>query len=210
MQISAEARWFWPEALPPGLEDWYRTRAGSCPPGGGAHREDVYLLDPGQVELGLKTRGAKPGVEIKGLVRVAPTASGRAPLSARLELWTKWTAPSLDLAGRPSVRMDKQRWLRKYDAGTADTLSEVALGADERPTDGRLPRSGCNVELTRVRLDDGCVWWTLGCESFGTHVDEIEANLGRALEHLAHTSPPGFGDAFEASYPTWLARHGAR
>lgn len=210
MQISAEVRWFWADALPPGLETWYRSQAGRIAPGGGEHREDVYLLDATQVELGLKTRGKKPGVEIKGLVRVSPTALGRAPLSARVELWTKWSAPSLDLAGRPTVALDKQRWLRKYDAGRPDALVEIALTADERPVDGPLPRSGCNVELTCVRRVDGRVWWTLGCESFGVQIDELQDNLGRTLEHLAGTAPPALGAALEASYPTWLARHASR
>jgi hypothetical protein len=210
MQVSAEVRWFWADTPPSDLADWYRRRAGQHAPGGGLHREDVYLLDTSQVELGLKTRGTKPGVEIKGLVRTSSAAIGQAPLRARAELWTKWSTQSLDLSGRSTVTLDKQRWLRQYDTSRRDALVEVALGADEAPLDGPRPQRGCHVEWTCVRLGNGRVWWTLGCESFGARVEELEDNLGRMLEHLAGTAPPALGAALEASYPTWLARHAGR
>jgi hypothetical protein len=58
MQVSAEIRWFWRDAPPAGLEDWFRD-AGvhGCPADDEETRTDVYLREPGQVELGLKRRG---------------------------------------------------------------------------------------------------------------------------------------------------------
>src|SRR3982751_1191157 len=40
--------------------------------GGGRPREDVYLRDDRQAALGIKRRGGRPGVEVKGLVELDP------------------------------------------------------------------------------------------------------------------------------------------
>ena len=46
MQISAEIRWFWSNALPPKLEEWFRNgTSNACPAGGGEPRVDEYLYD---------------------------------------------------------------------------------------------------------------------------------------------------------------------
>ena len=71
MQVSAEIRWFWKGVLPPELLVWFqRAERHSCAGGGGSVRTDAYLRDARQSELGLKLRGGKKGVEIKGLVAV--------------------------------------------------------------------------------------------------------------------------------------------
>ena len=77
MQISAEIRWFWFVNCPDGVETWFRS--GPTPAGGGRAREDEYLHEPRQTELGLKRRGEKPGVEAKGLVAVSSRPSDTIP-----------------------------------------------------------------------------------------------------------------------------------
>src|SRR5579885_588236 len=72
MQVSAEARWFWPGEPPRGFEKWFYNREKHpCPFGGGELRLDTYLLDRGQGEIGVKRRGGRKGVEIKGLVALS-------------------------------------------------------------------------------------------------------------------------------------------
>jgi hypothetical protein len=88
--ISAEVRWFWRGALPSGLEQWFRS--GTPVPGGGNSREDEYLLDPLQLELGVKNRSGRPGVELKGLIEVR--ASPPQPFSGRAQV-QEGTAPPL-------------------------------------------------------------------------------------------------------------------
>src|SRR4030095_7381555 len=116
MQISAEIRWFWRDVAPASLEQWFSsTKVHSCPPGGGNWRDDAYLKDSAQVELGVKRRGSKPGVEVKGLVTVLPAHLNAEPFEGPIELWTKWTSELLQLPPHLIILTKKQRWLRKFD-----------------------------------------------------------------------------------------------
>jgi hypothetical protein len=207
MLQSAEIRWFWRGALPPGLEDWFRGRgAHPCAAGGGGTRTDEYLRDPGQGELGIKSRGGKPGLEIKGLVEVATPGLAVAPFAGPVEIWVKWSCEALDLGSRPRIPTEKQRWLRKFDTA-GPTPEEIPLDDAERPVGGRpLPERGCNVELTRVGLPAGIVWWTLGFEAFG-RLATLQADLAAAAAALAGRRPPPLPGGILASYPAWLDRH---
>src|SRR5262245_2271817 len=86
--VSAEIRWFWRGAWPPSVEAWFRTR--EVPAGGGKSRTDEYLVDRNQLELGLKKRGRKTGIEIKGLVGIRRAVS--IPFDGRVQIWSKWTS----------------------------------------------------------------------------------------------------------------------
>src|SRR4030095_5243504 len=59
MLLSAEVRWFW-EGRIPELTRWFGS--GPFAPGGGEVRVDTYVGDPAQLELGVKSRGNKPGL----------------------------------------------------------------------------------------------------------------------------------------------------
>lgn len=203
--VSAELRWFWEGSAPKELDRWF---AGSgCPPGGGRPREDVYLLDREQVELGLKQRARKGGVEIKGLVRRAEQPLAAGPFAGHLEVWSKWTSETLQLDGMPSIVVRKVRRLRKLATRSAH-VTEIALGADETPLQGALPDEGCNLELTEVSIvGRTATWATLGFEAFGS-TDRVEANLERALEHLLGTGVPDFPRGTEQSYPGWIHARG--
>jgi hypothetical protein len=203
VSVSAELRWFWKEA-PAGLESWFRS--GPFPPGGGTPREDEYLLNASQVDLGVKKRGAKAGVEVKGLVGLGGTS--QRPFEGRVQIWGKWSVETLALDRLPRVKVHKTRWLRKYDtSGTG--ISEVELDADEqqrRAPDGPLER-GCQLEFVALRVGGAAgAWWSLGFEAFGD-LSDVEQSLHRTVAHLAPTAP-SLADGLELSYPQWLARFG--
>ena len=204
MQVSAEIRWFWHGPPPPGLVDWFCKGDGRyCSAGGGGTRVDEYLRDAGQVELGIKRRGGKRGVEGKGLIAITWGGLAAGPFGGPVELWTKWTSETLELASDLTVAVEKRRWVRKFD-GTGPLPQEIPLNDEEGPIDkGPLPALGCNVELTRVQLPNGAVWWTLGFEAFGT-IRTVENELQAVASAMAARQPPGLGQGRLASYPAWL------
>jgi len=205
MRVTTEIRWFWPFHPPPGLENWFRQpdRHG-CAAGGGGTRQDEYLLDPTQTELGVKHRDGMAGVEVKGLVAVLEARLDIPPFAGPIELWTKWGFAPLSLKEDATIVTAKQRWVRTFDTTSAPPV-EIALGRNEQPLDQHrpLPGRGCNVELTKVTLPGDEVWWTLGFEAFGSLATVVN-DLKAAAAALAACEPPNLGDAQQASYPAWL------
>jgi hypothetical protein len=199
VSVSAELRWFWQNAFPPGLETFFHS--GAFPPGGGRPRTDDYLLDTSQVELGLKKRGGKSGIEIKGLIGVGAVCP--APFEGRMQIWSKWISNALTIDQMPRLVVHKTRWLRKFDTSGTD-VTEVELDEEERPRQSpeRMLERGCHFELVTIQVD-GCVWWSVGFEAFGP-LDTVEHSLVRTVKWLAPAPhvPPGL----ELSYPAWLAR----
>ena len=91
MQLSGEIRWFWRKDPPPGLYDWFHNSTlDYCGAGGGTLREDKYLEDVDQVELGIKYRGGGIGAEVKGLVGIELADLTEPPFIGRIEIWSKW------------------------------------------------------------------------------------------------------------------------
>jgi hypothetical protein len=205
MYLSAEIRWFWPRRAPARMQRWFRvaTRA-HCAAGGGKTRRDAYLLAVDQSEVGIKARGNRPGVEIKGLVAVLADGVATPPFAAPIELWTKWSVAELPLAR--TVAVGKQRWVRKFDTAHG-APREVELDAAEQPKDGHWPALGCNVELTRLTIEDE-IWWTLGFEAFG-RLETVAADLRAVAAAMAARQPPQLGSAQPLSYPAWLAARAA-
>lgn len=204
MQNSAEIRWFWP-GLPTGkVESWFRS--GEFPPSVKS-RKDVYLVDSRQCEIGIKKRGEKEGIEIKGLVAKIPVPIKFGTVEADGELWTKWTIDSLPLDTFTCVTVYKTRWLRKFEI--TDIVREIELGNDEKPLDPKvvLPDQGCNLEFTEISLaEDGPRSSTIGFEAFGSY-KLVETNLRRTLQHLEGSGVvPEFHGGRELSYPAWLTR----
>jgi hypothetical protein len=206
VELSAEIRWFWQGTGPPSLKEWF-TEA-SChnfPAGGGTRRVDAYLSDPRQVELGVKLRGNKTGVEVKGLLAVLAESCQDSPFVGPIEIWAKWSSEALSLAGEDLVLVSKRRWLRKFGSLGLE-LREIALDVNELPIDGRrLPEEGCNVEYTEISVEAGLGWVTLGFEAFGT-LDNIAACLRRATTRLSLRQCPVLSGGWSASYPRWLQR----
>ena len=203
MQNSAEIRWFWRSPVPDGLEEWFRS--GAFPPGGGRLRKDVYLADPGQLELGIKQRDGTDAAEVKGFVARFLTPIRIGTLSGHAELWTKWSSPSLRLDGFTTQTVIKTRWLRMFEV-TSGVVREIELGEDEKPRNAeeKLPEQGCNLEYTNVSLaHGGQPWSTVGLESFGDYA-LVETNLRLTLHYLGSRPLPTFRTGEELSYPGWL------
>jgi len=207
VQVSAEIRWFWRNSPPHEIEAWFRGNeynpflAGGGPPA----RTDKYLYEPGQAEIGLKIRGNNPlGIEVKGMVSESVGHLSARPFSGPIEIWTKWTATTLDLGSRPLIVTHKTRWLRKFDTTTASPI-EIELSQEEKPVNGRpLPERGCNTELTHIELPQKREsWWSLGFESFGT-IASVEMDLRAVAGILANRKPPKFTGDIISSYPRWL------
>lgn len=206
MHVSAEVRWFWHEKPPRGFKDWFLgTESHDVAVGGGSTRVDQYLSDPQQPELGLKTRGSKPGVEVKGLIAVIGDGLCVPPFAGPIELWAKWTSEVLQIDLVATISTEKQRWLRTFDTSITPPL-EIPLDYDEQPLEGHvLPVLGCNVELVKVRLrPNGDTWWTYALEAFGT-LKTVEDSVRAVAAMLAARPAPSLGDALLANYPTWIS-----
>ena len=205
MQVSAEIRWFWP-SLPNALKEWFCAGEGNFPSaGGGVQRIDQYLVDKDQRELGIKRRGGKSGVEIKGLVEIIKNALSCNFFNGDVEIWAKWTSECLAIPNWCTANITKRRWLRKFDS-TGDKLQEIALGADEKPlSGGALPVSGCNVELTQLNSDMGNAAWTMAFESFGP-LSNVVAILQSSANELKDRKPPSMPTGVLSSYPSWLTQ----
>jgi hypothetical protein len=224
MSISAEVRWFWLGPQPPGdLEEWFRDSA--CFPHplvSPEPRVDVYLLDPWQVELGLKRRDVKGNeeqeekelaIEVKGLFEERQTPIEVGPLTGRAQIWKKWkskalTSASLDAGARGTIKTQKVRWLRKFTT-LGPRPAEVQLDEKFNPADGSFLAQGCGVELTQVTLPGAEVWWSFGLEAFGPP-GAVEENLRAVAKVLTERPPAGVEAGEEASYPAWLRRHGCK
>jgi len=215
MQVTAELRWFWNSAHDE-LKNWfYEADAHDCVAGGGLVRVDSYLHDSRQVELGLKHRGGKHGVEVKGFVCHAVDDCDVIPFNGPIEVWSKWTSDTLILDMSKTVTTEKRRWIRKFDT-TGDTPVEIKLNEKEAPVDrDSFPRRGCSVEFTEIRflnhetkelIPDSKGWWTLSFESFGK-IDSVQASLCKAAALMASRNPPAFDTSYLASYPSFLSQH---
>jgi hypothetical protein len=215
MQLSAETRLFWEDRAPDGLDLWFRDKARhGSDAGGGVERMDKYFHDPGQVELGIKQRDAKPGTtagyEVKSLVAASWCTLTTGPLAGRVELWTKVSATGLSIDEKLLVPIRKVRWLRKFDTAGVDPV-EIPLNEGEQPIDEKrrgagLPTLGCHVELTKVTNANGDVWWTFGLEAFGD-IKTIEDDLVATATLMVARGLPSLVNGLALSYPAWLRNY---
>lgn len=202
MQVSAESRWFWRQSPPDGWRDWFcQADSHNFPAGGGKQRADNYLRDANQTELGIKLRGGKPGVEVKGLVSRLSGGLLTEPFIGPIELWAKWTSETLELDPASTIVTQKTRWIRKFGA-SEHPPRELQVDDDEKVRE-QLPDRGCNVEFTRLTLPNAELWWTLGFEAFGK-LDDLEDSLRNVVVAMALRNPPNLGDAISLSYPVFL------
>ncbi len=197
MQLSAEIRLFWFDHKPAELENWFLD-AGTqhCQASGPEVRTDVYLADSDQIELGVKTRGENPGVEVKGLIATPRETLEFDSYFVPIELWCKWPSPKLGFDIQTGVTLHKQRWLRKFDTAGARPIE----GLDSRP------EIGCNVEWTIVTIS-GEVCWTLGFEAFG-HLQDVEKSLRTVVRLMNERNPAQAPGGKAMSYPAWIRTPG--
>lgn len=203
MQVSAEARWFWPGLLPADFERWFcdplpEGRAAS----GGKERIDTYFFDAEEVELGIKMRGAPDQVEVKGLIQLSRSLVSFTPnLTGHVELWCKWKTRAVQLSPQAGVPISKTRWLRQF---STDEKPPREISLKETALEGALPGTGCNVELTRIRDDQGVAWWSFGFEAFG-ELALVEDALKSTIDVMLARTPPHPPPGHNASYPKWLS-----
>ena len=206
MQNTAECRWFWKSSRTSfEFLHWFRGPAeNGIAAGGGKKRDDCYLRDTRQTELGIKIRGGGEGVEVKGLVGICGEPLQEGIFRGEVELWTKWTTTALELKPFRVIPTAKVRSLRTFEM-VEGGAKEIRLDAEERPTDRETsPETGCNVECTEVTLENRDVWHTLGFEAFGPR-DALPAFLRRTAAVMAARSPDLPPAAIMMSYPRWLA-----
>ena len=179
MIVSAEMRWFWATACPDQFDAWFRS--GSPSPGAGC-REDEYLHERGQTELEIQATRRNAGCRNKRPRRRSARIPRSCAFVGEAQIWCKWPSSALTLGDLPTVKTKKQRWLRKFDMTGAEPV-EMRMAKDEAPADHRpLPHEGCNIELTRIELEQKQVWWTLG-------VSRRSANCLRSNETCAPPFP---------------------
>ncbi len=197
MLLSAEIRLFWFEQKPVELEAWFKEdHLHALPAGGAEERTDVYLYDPSQTELGVKTRGENAGVEVKGLVETLADTVEFNSSKIPIEIWSKWPSQTLAFDASDGVTLHKTRWLRKFDtAGSAPV--EIA-------SDAATSEKGCHVEWTIVSTPFGETCWTLGFEAFG-RFDNIVNSLRWVVRLMSTRKPPPAPGATATSYPAWIA-----
>ncbi len=214
MQVTAEMRWFWPYTDHLEVLNWFSNEeVHEFAPGGGQNRIDSYLFDARQLELGIKNRGGKRGVEVKGLVSKTFGVCDAEPFAGPIELWSKWTSETLSLDTAKTVTTMKRRWLRKFDT-TGDSPEAIPLDEKELPVKANsLPAQGCGIELTEVRFLDSKTlevipgtrgWWTLSLESWGK-IDSLHKSLCLVAQLMSERNPPPFDTEFSASYPRFLS-----
>ncbi|HEX5226248.1 MAG TPA: hypothetical protein VFW44_01000 [Bryobacteraceae bacterium] len=196
MLLSAEIRLFWFHQEPQDLEDWFFSAAiHHRNPDGPEQRTDIYLPEPDQTELGVKTRGFNPGIELKGLVARPGETLQFASHEIPLELWTKWPSAALAFDPQRGIGIEKKRWSRKFDT------------SGHEPVDSSDPQraNGCNVEWTIVRPASGDPCWTFGFEAFG-RLPAVENSLRSVVRLMNNRRPPAAPGAEILSYPAYLAR----
>lgn len=205
MQISAECRWFTSnKAAGELLQSWFFDASiHGAEQGGGGHREDCYLYDPTQMELGIKRRGANgDGVEIKGLIHVDQAVVQCGSFTSEVEVWSKWTSRALNLSSFPTVTIGKTRWMRKFDTSKSEVI-EIPLGKDEQPFEKELRVArGCNVEFTEITANCG-TWYSFGMEAFG-QLPDVESSLRQTAKLLTSRKLPEAPDLIIANYPRWI------
>jgi hypothetical protein len=207
MSLSAELRWFWPEAEPHDLAAWFRGAAAhQWPAGGGRLRDDTYIVDRVQPELGIKHRGGASGVELKRRCGTALQPCEDDPFRGVIEFWARIEPPMRLIVPVDAavVEVSKRRWLRMFDTG--GETRQLRLNEDGSPWDTTYQGiQGCQVELTEIELPHRERWVTLGFESFGP-VESLLHSLRAIARWLAQRHAPGMDGAIEASYPAWLCR----
>ena len=196
MLVSAEMRWFWKGDYPQSVSRWFEELSFPLPASAEEQRTDRYLDLQGNTEIGVKLRGKKPELEVKGLVATLPS---RPSIDVPPQLWCKWDAI---LPATKLIETTKKRRLRKF-AFARGQVSQLELPSGKSWADIRpLPETGCNLEMTVVQTAGREIWHSLCFEAFGD-LQSAPAALEATLDHLQPL--PDF-DGVPASYPYWLAK----
>lgn len=202
---SSEIRWFFPQSLPQEVLEWFSAGENLTPE---RVREDEYLLFPGCDTVGVKLREGK--LEVKTLQAASRPLDLDGGITGRTDQWVKWSFGNEGLKTMKEALLESERWgrvskerfLRKF---SYDSGNPVEVQSEEKP----LPTSGCNVELTRLRVNaDPGEWFSLGFEAFGAPASTAKI-LDDTLRKFfgEHGDMPGvrLTGRESLSYPAWLA-----
>jgi hypothetical protein len=195
---TAEVRWFFEGSLPGELLSGYQA---ASIPGVQEQRTDWYLVGAHRPDLGIKVRDGA-WLDVKRRTGVEPDRAFDATMRGDVEHWAKWSFP---LAADPVEevpewrRVDKRRWIRRYDLGGPGPATAVPF---EQVVD-----SGCSAELSDV-LVDGTLSWSLGFEAFGSPDalgSALTAGVSTFLADTPELAAAAFMQTDSRSYPSWLA-----
>ena len=193
--MSLEVRWILPGQVPTAMIEWLGPFADAI-----ERREDRYLVDPSNEELGVKIKGAIL-LDLKALRgspgKLALPGAGR----GHLEIWEKWSFP-VDAAGRLPGNASSWLTVQKVRRRRSFRWSEGHV-VERALSEAELP--GCTVELTEIAIGEA-TWWSLGLEVHGGS-EMLEAELHATVQTLFRGPPPDgirldLGNSM--SYPRWL------
>jgi len=198
MYPTAEVRWFIRGTIPPEVDAWFRRGPGRV--NKEPVRTDRYLQLRGSEGLNVKMREGL--IEIKQRVGPVDVVRFHERVRGLVEQWRKWR---FQLAGPDAARSE------------TDAFSWVAVRKDRRLrtyrvtgekevvvlSDAEVPASGCELELTAVRMA-GRAWWTVALEAFGD-TSALRDNLFFTAQHVFHgDDTPAFKAADSRGYAAWL------
>jgi hypothetical protein len=206
MWRSAEARWFTAGPLPGEVLKWFQG-------GRALEAENVqvheYLVFPDCQSVGVKLREGR--FEIKANLTAARPLGPDLGVEGRTDQWVKWSlasealqalAPALHQSGL-WLKVRKERFLRRF---SADSGSLVEF----RVPPGSFPRTGANIELTRIEVEaPPRFWFSLAFEAFGPPAVAEKTLLDAVRRFFQDHGPvPGvlLAEDNSLSYPAWLAK----
>ena len=216
-QVTLEIRWFFPETVSAaGVQDWFlhNPRLGpALTEEQGETRVDLYLLTPGNTQIGPKLRGGRFEIKVRQNHQEIIDLNGS--VSGKAEIWHKWKWPYArakkdkeinDLVissflARTSENLRatvwKKRWQRKFKADHPEELTPVPMGQ-------KGLSCWISAEFTGIKIK-GTPWWTLALEIYGTS-EEPFTFLRECLHwFLRDYAGPSLTVANSYSYPEWLA-----
>lgn len=182
------------------VEDWPRD-----------WREDVYLVLPGQSDMGIKRRQEylpddtrRETVEFKGLTASIGLVQFSKNAAGKVERWVKWSYENdqvplqllglFDVESADCVAIRKKRIQRRVRLDAFGNGEEVSLSTTiER---------GLNVELTRIEIGSK-QFWTIGFEAF-PHDADLHGAFVRNVGAFLNDFPESLEPSKSLSYPEWL------
>lgn len=192
---SLEVRWILPGYVPPAMIEWLGPFSGAI-----ERREDLYLVNPSNEELGVKIKGAVL-LDLKALRGRPGTLALPEGGLGHLEIWEKWSFP-VDGAGRSPGNASSWLTLRKVRRRRSFRWLERRV-IERDLGDAELP--GCTVELTDIAIGEA-TWWSIGLEVHGDS-ETLEGAMHATVEALFRGPLPDgiqldLGNSM--SYPRWL------
>lgn len=198
MYPTAEVRWFIRGTIPPDVDAWFRRGPGKV------HEEPVrtdrYLQLPGSEGLNVKMREGL--IEIKQRVGPVDVVRFHDRVSGLVEQWRKWR---FQLAAPDAARSetDAPSWIAVRKARRLRTYRVTGEKEVVVLSDTETPVSGCELELTTVRVA-GRAWWTVALEAFGDRF-ALRDNLLFTAEHVFRGDDvPTLKATDSRGYAAWL------